>query len=329
MHWLERHWYRRTPVSVALLPLAALYCLVIALRRLAYRLRILPSTRLRVPVIVVGNITVGGTGKTPLVVWLAQLLHANGYRPGIVTRGYGGQASTWPQHVRAHSDPLMVGDEPVLIARAAGCPVLADPDRVRAARLLLEQYKCDVVISDDGMQHYRLVRDLEIAVIDGQRRFGNGWCLPAGPLREPVSRLQSVDARIVQGTPMAGEWGMTLASQGVHGVGGSHTSSIEGFRGKTVHAFAGIGNPTRFFDQLRALGLQVIEHPFPDHHVFQAADFPFGGGHEVIMTEKDAVKCERLGIAAWYLKVTAQPDVRIGEFVLRRLQQISKEKGRG
>ncbi len=329
-HWLERHWYRRTPVSAALLPLAALYWFVVTLRRLAYRAGLLRRTRVPAPVIVVGNITVGGTGKTPLVVWMAQLLRTHGYRPGIITRGYGGRSPSWPQRVQADSDPAMVGDEPVLLARSAGCPVVADPDRVRAARALIEQHACDVVISDDGLQHYRLARDVEIAVIDGARRLGNGWCLPAGPLREPVSRLDSVDVRIAQGEPRAGEWGMTLADQGFYRLGDAHLpATSEDFRGKTLHAVAGIGNPQRFFDHLRRLRLQIMEHPFPDHHAFQAADFPFGEGHEIIMTEKDAVKCERLGISAWYLKVAARPDIRFGEWLLRRLQQVNKENVRG
>ncbi len=330
MHWLECHWYRRTPVSVLLLPLAALYYSIVWLRRGAYRIGILRSQRLSVPVIVVGNITVGGTGKTPLVIWLAQLLRTHGYRPGIVTRGYRGQALSWPQTVHSNSDPALVGDEPVLLARSAPCPVIADPDRVRGARLLIEQKHCNVVLSDDGLQHYRLARDLEIAVIDGLRRFGNGWCLPAGPLRELASRLDTVDARVTQGEPAAGEWGTTLVDQGFHRLGENHfTTTVESFRGKTVHAVAGIGNPKRFFDQLRHLKLDIVEHPFPDHHAFRAADFPFGEGHEVIMTEKDAVKCERLGVAGWYLKVAAQPDIRFGEWLLRRVNEISKEKGRG
>jgi tetraacyldisaccharide 4'-kinase len=330
MHWLERHWYRRSPVSALLLPVALLYCGLVMLRRAGYRLGLLPSVRLPAPVVVVGNLTVGGTGKTPLVIWLAQLLRAHGYRPGIVTRGYGGQASSWPQTVRADSNPVMVGDEPVLLARSAHCPVIADPDRVRAAQTLVVQQGCNVVLSDDGLQHYRLARDVEIAVIDGTRRFGNGWCLPAGPLREPITRLKSVDARVTQGEPAAGEWGMTLVDQGFYRLGESQPSAaVESFRGKTVHAVAGIGNPKRFFDRLRRRKLVVIEHPFPDHHVFRASDFPFGEGHAVIMTEKDAVKCERLGVSGWYLKVAARPDTRFGEWLLRRLQENFKEERRG
>jgi tetraacyldisaccharide 4'-kinase len=322
MHWLERHWHRRTPVSVVLLPLAALYCLVTALRRAGYRHGILRSQRLPVPVVIVGNITVGGTGKTPLTAWLAQRLREHGYLPGIVTRGYGGGSDTWPQRVHADSDPESVGDEPVLLARAAACPVVADPDRVRGARLLVQEYGCNVILGDDGLQHYRLARDVEIAVIDAARRFGNGWCLPAGPLREPIDRLNSVDARIVHGEAGAEEWGMTLVEEGLHRLGERGPgATTQRFRGRPVHAVAAIGNPQRFFDQLRRLGLEPIEHPFPDHHKFSAADLAFGDDAEIIMTEKDAVKCERLGVGGWYLKVSARPDARLGELILRRLKE--------
>lgn len=330
MRWLEHHWYRRSPVSVLLLPVAVVYCGLVMLRRAGYRFGLLRSTRFPVPVVVVGNLTVGGTGKTPLVIWLAQLLRAHGYRPGIVTRGYRGQASSWPQTVRTDSDPALVGDEPVLLARSAACPVVADPNRARAAQKLVAQEGCNVVISDDGLQHYRLSRNVEIAVIDGVRRFGNGWCLPAGPLREPIARLEFVDARVTQGEPAAGEWGMALVDQGFHRLGERRpAATVESFRGKTVHAIAGIGNPKRFFDLLRRLGLEIVEHPFPDHHAFCAADFRFSGKHEVIMTEKDAVKCERLDVSGWYLKIAARPDTRFGDWLLHRLLEHSKEQKRG
>jgi tetraacyldisaccharide 4'-kinase len=324
MHWLERHWYRRTPVSVALLPLAALYWFVTALRRWAYRHGLRRSVRVAVPVIVVGNISVGGTGKTPLVAWLARELRAHGYAPGIVTRGYGGAATHWPQDVRVDSNPAMVGDEPVLLARAAACPVIADPDRVRAARDLIDRHRCDVIVSDDGLQHYQLVRDVEIAVIDGARRFGNGWCLPAGPLREPVSRLDAVDVRVTQGAPAAGELGMTLVDRGFFALNGGTAVSIDHFRGRTVHAVAGIGHPERFFQQLRRLGLTLIEHRFSDHHRYVRAELAFADAADTVMTEKDAVKCERLGVRGWYLKVGAVPDARLSEMILSRLKERSR-----
>jgi tetraacyldisaccharide 4'-kinase len=278
-------------------------------------------------VIIVGNLTVGGSGKTPLVIWLARFLKQQGRRPGIVTRGYGGAAAEWPQTVTPESDPDAVGDEPVLLAREAGCPVVADPDRARAARRLAQTLGCDIVVSDDGLQHYRLARDLEIAVIDGTRRFGNGRCLPAGPLREPRSRLSAVDARVTLGQPQAGEWGMALVTRSFHRLEAPETTAgTERFRDRPVHAVAGIGHPARFFDHLRGLGLDVVEHPFPDHHRYRAEELQFRDGGEILMTQKDAVKCERLaGVSGWVLAVTAQPEPALGEF----LQRWLKEHGGG
>lgn len=328
MSWLDRHWYRLTPLSVLLAPLAGLYCLAVGLRRTLYRHGLLPSVRLPVAVIVVGNLTVGGTGKTPLVLWLVRFLAEHGWRPGIVTRGYRGRSRAWPQRVRADSDPALVGDEPVLLARHAGCPVIADPDRVRAARWLIAEDHCNVIVADDGLQHYRLGRDIEIALIDGVRRFGNGLCLPAGPLREPVSRLRTVDVRLVLGEPRADdEWGMRLVVRGFHRLDGGGQAEAEAFCGRRVHAVAGIGHPARFFAQLRALGLDIIAHAFADHYRYRAADLAFGDAADIIMTEKDAVKCERLGLGprVWYLAVEAEPDPRLGDRVLRLLE----EKHRG
>lgn len=319
---IERHWYRDSLAGRLLAPLGWCYCLLATLRRAAYRAGLLRSVRLPAPVVVVGNISVGGTGKTPLVIWLARFLKSRGYRPGIVTRGYGGRAPAWPQVVAADSDPGVVGEEPVLLARGAGCPVVADPDRVRAARALLNEQRCDVIVSDDGLQHYRLARTVEIAVIDGARRFGNGRCLPAGPLREPVGRLEDVHARVTLGAPQAGELGMELIAHGFVRLGAPQQRvQADHFRGGPAHAVAGIGHPARFFAHLRRLGLEVIEHPFPDHHVFRAGDTTFGDGHEIIMTEKDAVKCERLaGVEGWYLVVEARPEPRLGEIVLQLIR---------
>ena len=297
-------------------------------RRWLYRGRVLRSTRLPVPVLVIGNITVGGTGKTPLVLWLANFLTRQGYRPGIVTRGYGGRGRVRPHAVRPDADPAEVGDEPLLLARRGNSPVVVDPKRPRAAAFLIRQYNCDVILSDDGLQHYALQRDLEIAVIDGVRRFGNGRCLPAGPLRETENRLRTVDVCIAQGTVRAGEWGMHLVATGFHRLDQPDAVvALSQFSGRRVHAVAGIAHPGRFFEQLRQLGLEVIEHPFPDHHAFQAKDLQFGDDLGVIMTEKDAVKCERLAGArgGWYMAVEAQPDGRLGELVLQRLSCFKPE----
>jgi tetraacyldisaccharide 4'-kinase len=323
MSTLERHWYSLTPVSVLLLPLSLIFCVVVKLRSTLYRLGIIHSTRLPISVIVVGNITVGGTGKTPLVIWLANFLREAGYHPGIVTRGYRGNSSTWPIAVTEHTPTELVGDEAVLLARHCGCPVIAGPDRVAAAKLHVKQ-GCNVIVSDDGLQHYQLCRDLEIAVIDSLRRFGNRLCLPAGPLREPVSRLRSVSVRVANGAPGAGELGMTLVSKDFYSLTKpERRTSAEYFRDGPVHAVAGIGNPERFFSSLRDLGLKVIPHPFPDHHVFQPWELEFDDDREIIITEKDAVKCEQFDNArCWVLVVEARPDAVLGEQVLKRLKEI-------
>ena len=319
---IERHWYRDSFVSRLLTPLSWLYCLLVFVRRALYRAGILRVTRLPVPVVVVGNLTVGGSGKTPLVIWFTRFLREQGWRPGIVTRGYGGQAARWPQTVTPESDPESVGDEPVLLAREAGCPVVADPDRVRAAERLV-RLGCNIVVSDDGLQHYRLARDFEIAVIDGARRFGNGRCLPAGPLREPVSRLKEVQARVTLGEAQAGEWAMALEAKSFHRLEAPEaTAEVDRFQGQPMHAVAGIGHPARFFDQLRRLGLDIVPHPFPDHHRFRERDLVFGDAHETVMTQKDAVKCERLaGVTGWYLAVEVRPDPAFAEFVQRWLKE--------
>ncbi len=324
---LERHWYRASFVSLLLLPLSWLYCLLVLLRRVLYRLGVLRRVRVPAPVIVVGNLTVGGSGKTPLVIWLAKFLRDAGYRPGIVTRGYGGQATSWPQDVKPDSDPEAVGDEPVLLARETGCPVVADTDRVRAAERLVHRHGCNLIVSDDGLQHYRLARDFEIAVIDDARRFGNGRCLPAGPLREPLRRLDEVQARVVLGEAGAGEWGLVLEAREFHRLEAPEvTAAADRFHGQPLHAVAGIGHPARFFGHLRRLGLEIVEHPFPDHHRFREADFAFGDAHDVIMTAKDAVKCERLaGVTGWYLAVAARPDPGFADLI----QHWLKEQARG
>lgn len=318
-----RYWYRPSPVSLALAPLGWVYCALATLRRALYAVGVLRRVRLPLAVIVVGNITVGGTGKTPLVIWLARWLRQSGYRPGVVTRGYGGRARDWPQVVHAHSDPAAVGDEPILLARHADCLVVADPDRVRAAQTVMAG-GCDVIISDDGLQHYRLARDVEIAVIDGDRRFGNGRCLPAGPLREPVGRLTAVDACVTNGAARTGEHAMQLVETRFRALGSDRNWPVTEFRGRRVHAVAGIGNPQRFFAHLRRLGVELIEHPFPDHHQFTAADVGFPDALPVLMTEKDAVKCASFADARMaYLAVEARPDPRLGEMILGKLKEHS------
>ncbi|OGI40084.1 MAG: tetraacyldisaccharide 4'-kinase [Candidatus Muproteobacteria bacterium RBG_16_62_13] len=321
---LADSWYRPGTVTWLLLPFSGLYCLLVGIRRQLYRVSILRRQHVPAPVIVVGNITVGGSGKTPLVIWLALHLRSLGYRPGVVTRGYGGRSKSWPRLVTTDTGPADVGDEPVLIARHAGCPVMADPDRVRAARALLAQHQCDLILSDDGLQHYRLARDIEIAVIDGERRFGNGFCLPAGPLREPISRLKRADLTVTLGAARPGEYRMDLTETGYRAVEGGALKPLDAFRGQSVHAVAGIGNPGRFFAHLRKLGVQPIEHPLPDHHEYREADLRFGDNLPVIMTEKDAVKCSSFSGPLWYLAVESKPDVDFASALSARLKEVKR-----
>ena len=292
------------------MPPSWLYCALVRFRRLAYDRGWLKSRRPPVPVIVVGNLTVGGTGKTPLVVWLAAFLSHRGHRPGIITRGYGGRGAEWPRWVTKDCDPIEVGDEPVLLARRSGCPVVAGPDRVAAAEMLAATCGCDMIVSDDGLQHYRMERDLEILVVDALRGFGNGRCLPAGPLREPASRRYEVDLTVGNGGPWPGGQVMELVPGRLVGLGDrGRFRDLSELRRQRVTAVAGIGNPERFFVLLRRHGLHLDERPYPDHHCFtreEVASWPAG---PVIMTEKDAVKCESFARHNhWYLPVDARLD---------------------
>jgi tetraacyldisaccharide 4'-kinase len=327
MPWLERHWQRVTPVSALLYPLSLLYGAVAGLRRAA-----IAPERLPVPVIVVGNITAGGTGKTPLALWLATFLREHGHRPGIVSRGYSG-TEAGPALVEAGSDPLRFGDEPVLLAQRSGCPVWIGADRVATARALLAaQPDCDVLLSDDGLQHHRLARDVGICVVDAARGFGNGWLLPAGPLREPPSRLAAVDAVVLNGggaphastasiPPGPSRFTMTLEGREFRNtLNPGRLAGAERFRGKRVHAVAGIGHPQRFFEHLQGMGLSFTAHAYPDHHSFTAADLAYAEAEAVLMTEKDAVKCRPFATEShWALAVDAAPDPALGELVLRKL----------
>jgi len=290
---------------------------------LLYRTGLLKVHHLSVPVIIVGNISVGGTGKTPLVTWLVDVLRTHGYAPGIVSRGYGGQATHWPQQVRVDSDPRMVGDEAVLLAQRCRCPMAVSPNRVDAAEALLEHTDCDIIVADDGLQHYALGRDMEIAVVDGVRRFGNQHCLPAGPLREPLSRLASVNAVVTNGVPGVREYRMDLVPGTLRNLQSTQKkATLKSFAGKTVHAIAGIGNPARFFRQLETQGMTVIEHPFPDHHPFAREDIVFEDDLPVLMTEKDAVKCQEFaGEQHWCVPVDAKLDERIIPLILRLIKR--------
>jgi tetraacyldisaccharide 4'-kinase len=295
--FLNRIWYGNSPLRWALWPVSVAYRGLATLRRTAYRRGWRAAVEPPVPVIVVGNVSVGGTGKTPFVIWLAAQLMQRGRRVGIVTRGYRGKGTEWPRAVTPDSDPAEVGDEPVLLARRTGCPVVAGPDRVACVEALLEQSRVDVVLSDDGLQHYRLGRVFEIAVVDGARGMGNGLCLPAGPLREPPSRLQEVDAIVVNGEGWghAGVFRARAVVTKVYRLRDGEQRTLESFASQPiVHAVAGIGNPQRFFELLRDAGLEVEEHPLDDHAEISREALTFDEPGPVLITEKDAVKCEHL-----------------------------------
>jgi tetraacyldisaccharide 4'-kinase len=337
---LQAIWYGAATPPWPLRALARLFGLVVRLRRAAYERGVCRSQRLSRPVIVVGNLTVGGSGKTPLVIWLARRLGELGLHPGVVLRGHGGRALAGgvPQAVTSDSDAAVVGDEAVLLQRRTGVPVVVGRDRVSAAQRLLSA-GVDVIIADDGLQHLRLARDFEIAVIDAVRGFGNRHLLPAGPLREPPERLRKMDAIVLNaeergpvGTPgahalqalglqiafvmqLSGEWLQPLAGTG-------EPLALSSLAGRRVHAVAGIGNPQRFFAQLSAAGLEVVEHAFPDHHCYRAAELEFDDGLPVLMTEKDAVKCRSFAAAnRWYLPVAASFAVADAQALLARLQR--------
>ncbi len=320
MRGLDDIWYTRTPLAWPLLPLSALYCAVVAARRWAYRIGVKKTHRLGTPVIVVGNLTVGGTGKTPLVIWLSQFLREQGYRPGLVARGYGGKTTHWPQTVTVDSDPSLVGDEPVLLVRATGCPMVVAPDRVAAARALLAEHDCNIIISDDGLQHYALGRDIEIAVVDGERRLGNGHCLPAGPLREPVRRLREVDLIVANGAARGDEFAMRIRAVEAVNMHTGERRQLHEFRSQRVRAIAGVGHPERFFAALRAAGLQFTAQAFPDHHAYRPNDLA-GTDDVLLMTEKDAVKCRRFARDSfWAVTTHTECDSEFGASLLELLR---------
>jgi tetraacyldisaccharide 4'-kinase len=328
--WFVERWYRPQPV-IWLRPLEALFRLVTAMRRLAYRLGLLKSESVGVPVLVVGNITVGGTGKTPLVLHLSECLQHRGIRVGIVSRGYGGSETV--QQVTAESSAAEVGDEPLLLARRSGVSVWVGKDRVAAARELAAQ-GVQIIISDDGLQHYRLSRDAEIVVVDGQRGLGNGACIPAGPLRESSARLREVDMVVANGDHEGRHPGalvMELRPDGVLPVNGQgQKRSLDSFAGQMVHGLAGIGNPERFFDLLRRHKIKVLPRPLPDHSRILPSDLGFNDENDILMTEKDAVKCRKFaGSNAWYVPVTAQFDTSDQARLSRLLDELITRIPRG
>lgn len=325
--WLQDVWYKEMYISSMFMPLSMLYDDAIRFRTFLYRIGIKKKTKLAVPVVIVGNITVGGTGKTPLILWMARFLKEQGYKPGIISRGYGGNAELWPQWVDEQSDPELVGDEAVLLAKRAGCPIAVGPKRAEAGQMLLDKSSCDIILSDDGLQHYALERDIEIVVIDGQRRFGNGYALPCGPLREQITRLQTVDLVIVNGVPEEeNEFSMTMEGDIAVNLVSKEEKLLTDFKWIPSHALAGIGNPKRFFDLLEQKKISIETHAFPDHYQFTEADISFNDDKPILMTEKDAVKC--FGFASekhWFVPVKAKPQQQF----IDKLLTLIEEKIRG
>jgi tetraacyldisaccharide 4'-kinase len=323
---LEKIWYNGGWGSTALMPLEGLYRVLAKADRSSSQTK---QIRHPLPIIVVGNISVGGTGKTPLVIYLAEQLQLAGYRPAIITRGYAGDLQEWPVTVTPKSDPSICGDEPVLMAQRSGVPVIAGPDRNADVTFLLDNTNCDVVISDDGLQHYKLMRDIEIAVVDAARGLGNGHCLPAGPLREPAARLASCDFVIMNEVVATADISMQLQVSELSHLNSGNKQPLSAWKGQTVHAVTGIGNPSRFFDTLRNEGLEVIEHSFPDHHPFSLVDIEFDDRFLVVMTEKDAVKCHSFATDKhWCVPVTAKVSTAFIKDLLKRLGEMEFEQNK-
>ena len=323
--WIQSQWQKRGLYAWLLLPLSLLYCTVMILRREAYSSGLLKADKIGKPVIVIGNLSVGGTGKTPLVIWLANQLARKGIRPAVISRGYGGRAKNFPLLVNADTHAAISGDEPAMIARALGCPVVIDPDRVAATNWLIERNLCDVIISDDGLQHLALGRDLEIAIITSDRVAGNGMCLPAGPLRENPSRLKTIDLVISREKKSAlTEHTMDLLPGECSRLDNpAMRLPLSAFWKSPVHAIAGIGNPEGFFSSLRTAGLEIIPHPFPDHYDYTPADISFSDSLPVIMTEKDAIKCSEFATRNhWAVTVSVEVDEGILSTVLEKIKEF-------
>ncbi len=337
---LENIWYKQGQGKCLLLPLTFLYCAVHSFQRWKLTRK---RSKLPLPVIIVGNISIGGTGKTPAVIYLARLLAEAGYKPAIITRGYGGKATQWPQDVVKESNAIDVGDEPVLMARHTGLPVVAGADRCLDIQLLCSKYNCDVIVSDDGLQHYQLHRDIEIVLIDSERQLGNGWCIPAGPLRESSHRLKNVDfvlfnsgsqnerqrnQAFIHQHQIKSAFSMCLSGNIIHSIADAHEQQgLDNLQGKLVHAVTGIGNPQRFYQTLEKAGIKLIKHSFPDHHVFTQDELEFNDEKTIIMTEKDAVKCQRFSLGnVWYLPIEAQLEEGFDALLLDKLRYIVEKK---
>ncbi|UTV28733.1 tetraacyldisaccharide 4'-kinase [Photobacterium atrarenae] len=332
-NWVEKIWFEQHPVGVALKPLlwplSRLFGWISVRRRRQYQIGQKAVYRAPVPVVVVGNITAGGNGKTPVVVWLVEQLKARGLKPGVVSRGYGAKAPYYPYPVTAETPTAEAGDEPVLIHRRTGVPVAVSPKRADAVKLLLAQ-DVDVIITDDGLQHYALARDIEIVVIDGQRRFGNRQLIPMGPLREPCERLAEVDFLICNGgQAQSGEVQMILQPGELINLKTGERCPVSALQ--DVVAMAGIGHPPRFFHTLKMLGVTpVVSQPFADHQAFSEQELTqlSQRGQHLIMTEKDAVKCHTFAQSNWwYLPVDAELPASEVDAIMTRIIEVKEEYG--
>ena len=349
MKSITHYWQSINFVSLILAPLSFFFCFLVSIRRFFYRIGVFKSTSSQLPVIVVGNIYIGGNGKTPFVVWLVEQLKDAGYKPGVVSRGYGAQESgaqesgakdlAWPRRVDLHQDVQLFGDEPFLIHQSTQCPVYIDPIRPRAIEQISLDTDCDVIISDDGLQHYAMSRYIEINITDAKRLYGNGLCLPAGPLREKESRLRSVDYIIYNISrynlkKMMQQYEnksftMDFEASIVKPVfsGGGQSMTLSDFKGKIVHAVAGIGDPEQFFRFLESHGLNVITHPFADHYQYKQKDLLFNEPYPIIMTEKDAVKYQSFSSDSsiselWYLPIKARVDNKLINKIITQLKSF-------
>ena len=325
--FLQKIWKDRNPIAWALWPLSLIYCAVCEVRRYAFKVGILPVSYYKRPIIVVGNMTVGGSGKTPLTLWLVEHLRKSGYTPGVVARGYGRRHSRKSRIVTVKSTVAKVGDEPLMIAQRTNVPVAVANRRKDAVNLLLRRYNCDIFVCDDGLQHYALNSDITIAMIDGDVRFGNSFCLPAGPLRERSSRIKSYDFQLIKGSGHDNEWVMGIKVGEVSNIlDPENTQRLEDIKGEKIQAVCGIGNPDSFFAVLTEAELDFDLHPYPDHFDFEARDFEEFASSEamVLMTEKDAVKCKKFAKPNWwYLSITAAPPENFIQALDSRLSAVA------